>query len=117
MDGCIFCKVAEGKIPSEKIYENDSFFSVPDIKPVVKGHSLIISKKHFETSLNLPNSLGPELLDCIKGTSLKLIDKYNADGFHITNNNFEAANQIVKHVHFHILPRKKGDKNPLPRVL
>jgi len=109
VEECIFCKIAKGEIKSEKIYENDNFFSVPDVNQKVEGHSLVISKKHFDTTLDMPSSLGTELLDCIKKTALKLIDKHKAEGFNIINNNFDVAGQFVKHVHFHILPRKKGD--------
>ena len=109
MENCIFCKIVKGEIPSEKIYENDNFFSIPDAKPIIEGHSLIISKKHFETTLDMPSSLGTELLDCIKRTSLKILERTKSEGFNVLNNNFESAGQIVKHVHFHILPRKKGD--------
>ena len=108
-NNCVFCKISNGEIPSDKIYENDNFFSVPDANPKVEGHSLVISKKHFKTTLDLPNSIGSELLDCIKQTSLKLMEKYDASGFNVQNNNFEVAGQLVKHVHFHILPRKEGD--------
>ncbi len=109
MDECIFCKIVKGEIPCDKIYENDNFLSILDIGPIVEGHSLVVSKKHFETTLDLPNSFGSELLDCIKKTSLILMKKYNVEGFNVTNNNFEVADQIVKHVHFHIFPRKKDD--------
>lgn len=109
IDECIFCKLAKREIPRNEIYENDNFFSVPDLNPLVEGHSLIIPKKHFDTLLDLVNSLGPELLDCIKKTTIVLMKQYKADGFNVISNNFEAAGQIVKHVHFHILPRKKGD--------
>ena len=109
MDECIFCKIANGDKVENVIYENDNFFSILDINPTVEGHSLVISKKHFETMLDLLDSLGPELLDCIKNTSVILMKKYDAEGFNVINNNFGAAQQIVKHVHFHIFPRKKGD--------
>lgn len=112
MEDCIFCKIARGEVESEKIYENDNFLSMPDANQVIDGHSLVIPKKHFETSLDMPASLGQELLDCIKKTSIKLMEKYEGEGFNIVNNNFESAGQVVKHVHFHILPRKKGDKVP-----
>lgn len=108
MTNCIFCKIAEKDILVERIYENDNFFSIIDANPIVKGHSLVISKKHFETILDLPSSLGLDLLDCIKKTSLRLI-KDGVEGFNVVNNNFEAAGQVIKHVHFHILPRKKDD--------
>ena len=108
-DNCIFCKISSGEIPSKKIYENDNFFSIPDANPDTKGHSLVISKKHFETVLDLPNTLGSELIDCIKKTSLKLVEKEKAEGFNIINNTRPVAGQIIPHFHFHILPRKKGD--------
>ena len=107
---CIFCKIARGEIPSKRIYENDNFFSIPDANQVIEGHSLVISKKHFKTTLDMPNTLGTELLECIKKTTLILMDKHKSEGFNIVNNNFDAGMQFVKHVHFHILPRKKGDK-------
>ncbi len=106
---CIFCRISKGEIHSKKIYENENFFSIPDANPKVEGHSLVISKKHFETVLDLPVSLGSELLDCIKKTSLELMKKFEANGFNVMQNNFEIAGQVVKHVHFHILPRKKND--------
>ena len=109
VDDCVFCKIAKGEIPAKRIYENDNFFSILDANPCTKGHSLVISKKHFETMLDMPSSLGHELLDCIKHTSLRLMNDFNAEGFNVINNNFEVAGQIVKHVHFHIIPRKKGD--------
>jgi histidine triad (HIT) family protein len=109
MKECIFCKISRGEIPSHRIYESDNFFSIADVNPITEGHTLIISKKHFGTILDMPNTLAPELLDCVKKTSLILIKKYSAEGFNFINNNFEAAGQIVNHVHFHIIPRKKGD--------
>ncbi|RLG09342.1 HIT family protein [Candidatus Pacearchaeota archaeon] len=108
-EDCIFCKISKGEISSQKIYENDNFFSIPDANPIVEGHSLIISKKHFKTILDLPNTLGAELLDCIKKTALKLIEDYHADGFNVLNNNFKSAGQIVEHFHVHVIPRKKDD--------
>lgn len=112
-ENCIFCKIANGEIPSEKIYENDNFFSISDKNQQIEGHSLVISKRHFETALDLPNTLGTELLDCIKKTTMKLIDKHKSDGFNIAQNNFESAGQVVKHLHFHILPRKENDGKTL----
>ena len=114
MKDCIFCKIAQEDIPSEKIYENDNFFSIPDRNQQIDGHSLVISKKHFNTILDLPPSLGMELLDCIKKTTMELIKKHKSEGFNIVQNNFESAGQAVMHFHLHILPRKKGGK--VPRV-
>lgn len=108
-DECIFCKMVSGKVNVKKIYENDNFFSIADAKPIVSGHTLVISKKHFNTVLDLPNIFGPELMDCIKKTALKIMNEKKAEGFNIVGNNFKVAGQIVNHFHIHILPRKKGD--------
>ncbi len=114
MEDCIFCKIASGEVTSDKIYENDSFFSMPDKNQQIEGHSLVISKRHFKTTLDMPSTVGTELLDCVKQTALKVLDSEKADGFNLVQNNFESAGQVVNHVHFHILPRKKGGK--VPRV-
>src|SRR3989304_3960082 len=106
---CVFCKISKGEIKSRKIYENENFFSIPDANPRCLGHSLVISKKHFKTALDLPLTISQELIDCIKQTAVKLLKEKKASGFNILSNNFESAGQAVHHVHFHILPRNKGD--------
>jgi len=108
-NNCVFCDIAKGKIPAKRIYENSNFFSILDQNQKIKGHALVISKKHFVNSLDFPASLGSDLMDCIKNTSLKLIEENKAEGFNLINNNFEPAGQLVMHFHCHILPRKKDD--------
>lgn len=108
-DDCVFCKMSRGEIKVNKIYENDNFFSIHDANPRVAGHSLVISKKHFPTSLDMPSSLDSELMDCIKETALKVMEDTKSTGFNVVNNNFSSSGQEVKHVHFHILPRVEGD--------
>jgi len=109
MEECVFCKMSNGEIPTEKISENRNFFSVLDINQKIEGHALVISKKHFKNVLEMPSSLGNELLDCIKSTSEKLTEKYHSSGFNLINNNSESAGQVIHHIHFHILPRKEKD--------
>ena len=109
MEECVFCKISGGEISSERIYENDNFFVIPDANPVVKGHSLVISKKHFKNVLDLPNTLGDEFFDAVKKASLKLMDELKCGGFNLVQNNFNVAGQLVDHFHFHIIPRKDDD--------
>ena len=109
VEDCIFCKIAKKEIESKFIYENDNFFSIFDISPKVRDHALIISKKHFANVLDMPVSLGSEFLDCVKKTSLKVVQKENAQGFNLHSNISKAAGQLVNHFHFHILPRKTND--------
>ena len=109
MDDCIFCKIVNGEVPAEKVYEDDNFVGILDIHPEMKGHTLVIPKKHFKTLLDTPNSLGNEYLEAIKKISLKLIENEGAEGFNVVFNNYEVAQQEVPHVHAHILPRKEND--------
>ena len=107
---CIFCKIASGEIPSAKVWEDSQFISFSDIKPVGEGHTLVIPKKHFYTLMDLDENISAKYITAIKKTGKILMEKYNADGFNSVLNNGESAGQIVNHVHFHLLPRKKGDK-------
>ena len=108
-DDCIFCKIVNGEIDSDKIYESENFIVIKDAKPKTKGHSLVISKKHYKTLLDVPAILLGEFLEVGKEVALKLIDEQKAEGFNLVMNNYEVAGQIVPHVHLHVLPRKKGD--------
>ena len=108
-DGCIFCKIAKGEIPSSKVYDDDNFFGILDLHPKAEGHTLIISKKHYKTLLDMPSSLGSELIDAVKEVGLNLIKEEKAEAFNFIINNGEAAGQVVHHLHGHIIPRKEGD--------
>ncbi|OYT36617.1 HIT family protein [Candidatus Pacearchaeota archaeon ex4484_71] len=111
MEDCIFCKILRGEVPpgKGKISESDNFVAFLDINPEKEGHCLVVSKAHFETILDLPVGMGSELLTFLKEVSLKVMDKYECDGFNIVQNNFKSSGQVVPHLHFHIIPRKKDD--------
>lgn len=109
MEECIFCQISNGKIKSNRIYENDNFFSIFDINPKTEGHSLIISKRHFNNMLDMPITLAQECFDCIKNTAMILMKNYNSEGFNVITNNFSVAGQEIDHIHFHVIPRKKED--------
>lgn len=106
---CVFCKIAQGEIPAERVGETNNFFAIRDAHPKANGHTLIIPKKHFVTLLDIPNTLGNELLKFVKEISSDLLDKKFGDAFNILMNNLEPAGQIVKHAHVHIIPRKEDD--------
>jgi len=109
MGECIFCKIVDGEILSEKIWEDENFLAFLDVNPVGEGHTLIIPKKHFETLMDLDEKTSEKYIGAIKNTGKFLMKKYNDDGFNLILNNGKVAGQLVEHVHFHILPRKEGD--------
>lgn len=98
---------------SDKIYENANFFSIPDKNQKVKGHSLVISKKHFETIGDVETRLGNEMLEAIQKTMERLSEEDSTiAGFNVLTNCGEVAGQVINHVHIHILPRRKGETPP-----
>lgn len=108
-DNCIFCKIARGEIPAEKIWENEDFIAILDIHPVGEGHSLVMPKKHFDDLISLDKNFSSKYIEALQKVVKLLTDKYKCEGFNVVLNNGEVAGQVVKHVHFHILPRRKGD--------
>jgi histidine triad (HIT) family protein len=109
MTDCVFCKIIRKKIPVEIVYESDNFIAFPDAHPKTKGHTLIISKKHYENIIDMPDSLGSELLEVVKKVA-EIRFKQGMEGFNLFNNCGKSAGQIVMHVHFHLIPRKDNDK-------
>lgn len=108
-EDCIFCKIAKKEIKVNIIYEDDNFIAFPDANPRAEGHTLIITKKHYQTILDMPSTLGNEMLDAIKSIAIDLIKQGKAEGFNTIINSCEPAGQVVHHAHIHIIPRKKGD--------
>jgi histidine triad (HIT) family protein len=106
---CIFCNIIAGKIPSERVLESNSFIAIYDIKPKNPGHLLVIPKKHMVTLLDMPNTLGQELLTFTKEAAGFLLEKKYGDGFNVVMNNLAVAGQEVMHAHLHVIPRKEGD--------
>ena len=104
----IFCKIANKEVPAEILMETNNFIAIPDIHPRVRGHALIIPKKHFTSLIDMPESLGSEMLDIIKKV-FEINVRGGAEGFNIVINNLPAAGQLVPHFHVHLLPRKMND--------
>ena len=106
---CIFCKIIRGEIPCSKIYEDKEFLAFLDIKPINKGHVLVIPKVHCKNLLDFPRAEETDLVEFIKKVAAAVIKATKADGFNLGMNNGEAAGQIVHHAHFHIIPRFHND--------
>ena len=109
MGDCIFCKIANGEIPSATLYEDEEFRVILDLGPASKGHSLILPKKHAANIYELPEETAGKAMILAKKMARKLTDALNCDGFNIVQNNGEIAGQTVFHVHMHLIPRYEGD--------
>ncbi len=108
-DDCIFCKLANGDIPTNSIYEDDRFNVILDLGPATKGHALIIPKDHADNLFELPDDTAAEAMKLAKKLGSKLVEKLGAQGLNLVQNNGEVAGQTVKHFHLHLIPRYDGD--------
>lgn len=112
-DNCIFCKIANGEIPSKTIYEDEEFRAILDLGPVEKGHTLILPKNHHKDLFELPDETAAKVIVLAKKLAAQLKEKLDCDGFNILQNNAEAAGQTVFHFHMHIIPRYKSENNEI----
>lgn len=110
MENCIFCKIANGEIPSATLYEDEEFRVILDLGPASRGHALILPKAHAANIYELPEETAGKAMILAKRMTEKLTDALNCDGFNILQNNGETAGQTVFHFHMHLIPRYKGDQ-------
>ena len=106
---CIFCKIANGEIPSATLYEDEDFRVILDVNPASKGHALILPKKHASNLYELPDEAASKVLILAKNMASKMTEVLGCDGLNLVQNNGEIAGQTVFHFHMHLLPRYKGD--------
>ncbi len=106
---CIFCKIVAGEIPCSKVYETDTVLAFLDIAPVNPGHVLVLPKAHYPTLMDFPGNLGGDLMAALSVVGKAVMEATGADGLNLMQNNFEAAGQLVHHVHFHLIPRHSED--------
>jgi histidine triad (HIT) family protein len=109
MSDCIFCKIVEKQIPATVIYEDGDVLAFMDIGPIVKGHALVVPKKHCDPVTETPDDLLARLHVVAKRIAQAQMNGLGADGVNIMQNNGAAAGQEVPHIHVHVIPRFKGD--------
>lgn len=107
---CIFCKLANGEIPSATLYEDQDFRVILDLGPASKGHALILPKEHYRDLYELEDEIAGKALVLAKKMITRLTDILGCDGYNIVQNNGTSAGQTVFHFHIHLIPRYEGDK-------
>lgn len=109
-DKCIFCQIVSRKSPSNIVYEDDRHIAFLDIYPFSRGHTLVCPKEHGETIWDMKEEDIADLFRVAVKVSKAVVGAVGADGFRFVQNNGEAANQVVAHVHVHVIPVKLEDK-------
>ena len=109
MAECIFCKIVKGEIPALKVYENDKTLAFLDIAPINAGHTLVITKEHFDAFSDLSDKSAEALILTVKELAPKITKAVGAQAFNIGINNGKTAGQIISHAHIHIIPRFEKD--------
>ncbi len=105
MTECIFCDVMDGKLPSYMIYDDDDCLAILDKYPIDNGHSLIITRQHYEKITDMSIDDVSKLFSKVPKIINAIIKATGADAFSIAQNNGKAAKQIIPHVHIHLIPR------------
>lgn len=106
---CIFCKIVSNEIPSLKVYEDDRVLGFMDINPLNKGHLLIIPKTHAATIHEITESDFLAVMSATHKLAAAVKKALNPEGINLLQLNGKAANQVVAHLHMHIVPRWSGD--------
>ena len=108
-DDCIFCRIANGEIPSKTLYEDSELRVILDLGPAAKGHALILPKEHAENLYDLPEGTAAAAMVLAQRMARIMQKKLQCDGLNLVQNNGEAAGQTVHHFHLHLIPRYIDD--------
>lgn len=112
-EDCIFCKIANGEIPSRTLYEDENFRVIMDLGPATQGHSLILPKEHYANLFELPEETAGKAMIVAKKMASMMKEKLVCDGFNLVQNNGECAGQTVFHFHMHLIPRYRNDNQKI----
>lgn len=105
----IFCKIVNGEIPSNKVYEDDDVIAILDISQVTRGHTLVIPKEHYENYLTCPQELMHKVFDVAQRIGQAEVAVLGAEGVNILTNVGKEAGQSIPHFHVHVIPRYHMD--------
>ena len=108
---CVFCEIVAGRAPAIRIYEDDEYLAILDIRPFTRGHTLVVPKEHTTDLTDTPAKTLAEMVAIGQRIGLAArASELDADGNNIAINDGKAAFQSVYHVHLHVVPRQNGDK-------
>ena len=103
MDKCLFCKIINGEIPSQKVFENEYVYAFRDIHPQAPVHVLVIPKKHFSSLDDTAAASDTDLAECLRAVRIIAAQENLLNGYRVVSNCGSDACQSVHHLHFHVL--------------
>jgi histidine triad (HIT) family protein len=106
---CIFCSIIDNELRAVKIFEDSMFVAFMDKYPINTGHTLVLPKKHHKDIFTMDDDEIGKLFSTVSFLAKGIVKALDAKGLNIGQNNGRAANQIVPHVHVHIIPRYNDD--------
>jgi histidine triad (HIT) family protein len=106
---CVFCDIVHGVTPSRVVYEDTDFLAILDKYPIAIGHTLVLPKKHFERVKDLSQKEFCSLYARVHELNTLITSRIGATASHISINDGAAANQLIPHIHVHIIPRSEND--------
>ena len=109
-ENCIFCKIANGEIPSNTIYEDDMFRVILDNGPATRGHALVLPKEHYADLYEISDETAAAAMIVARKMALTMKKKLHCEGLNLIQNNGERAGQTVSHFHIHLIPRYENDE-------
>ena len=104
---CLFCDIAAGVVAADVVLADDDFVAFLDIRPVFKGHTLLVPREHVVTLPDLPAGLRDGFLERAQRLATAMTTALGAQGSFVAMNN--VVSQSVPHLHCHVVPRTKGD--------
>ena len=113
---CIFCNIRDKKSEAEILFEDENILAFLDIQPINYGHTLVITKNHYDNFLTVPKEELDKLINATQFIAGAIKRSLKADGFNVISNNGLPAGQSVYHFHFHIIPRFNNDFTIKPKV-
>ncbi len=106
---CVFCKIVQGQIPAEIVWQSPWAIAFLDINPANPGHVLLVLREHYATVDTIPPALFGSALQELPRLADAVMRATGAEGLNVVLNNGKVAGQVIDHVHFHLIPRRSGD--------
>ena len=105
MEDCVFCRIARGEAQASCVYEGEDAMAFLDARPVSEGHTLVISRKHYENIFEIPDEELAKVFKIVKKVAVAIVKSEKAEGLRIVQNNGSAAHQLIFHFHVHVIPQ------------